>query len=113
MNAFVPRRLRIAGVIFLAIVAIASALGGGSVSAAHADAFSAPWCVLHPQLCTEANNTWTWNNYTYNSGHDEPSLLFYSDANGSGNSSKYNLTLPTDPHFQPNQAEASGCTCSS
>jgi hypothetical protein len=108
MNAFVPRRLRIAGVTFLAIVAIASALGGGSVSAAHADAFSAPWCVLHPQLCTEANNTWTWNNYTYNSGHDEPSLLFYSDTPGSGNSNVYQLTLPTDPPTAPAQDGSGG-----
>jgi hypothetical protein len=37
-------------------------------------------------------------------GHDEPSLLFYSDTAGSGNSNLYNLTLPSDPRFQPNQA---------
>ena len=30
-------------------------------------------------------------------GHDEPSLLFYSNRAGSGNQMRYNLTLPTDP----------------
>src|SRR5262249_40519961 len=30
-------------------------------------------------------------------GHDEPSLLFYSDTPGSGNHMRYNMTLPTDP----------------
>jgi hypothetical protein len=30
-------------------------------------------------------------------GHDEPSLLFYSNKPGSGNQMRYNMTLPTDP----------------
>jgi hypothetical protein len=30
-------------------------------------------------------------------GHDEPSVLFYSDRPGSGNQMQYQLTLPTDP----------------
>jgi hypothetical protein len=37
-------------------------------------------------------------------GHDEPSLLFYSGVPGSGNSNLYKVRLPTDPHQQPNQA---------
>src|SRR5213594_3097009 len=36
-------------------------------------------------------------------GHDEPSLLFYSDVAGAGNSNFYKLKLPSDPHLQPNQ----------
>ena len=36
-------------------------------------------------------------------GHDEPSLLFYSNTSGSGNSNKYGITLPKDPPTQPNQ----------
>src|SRR5712691_8502629 len=42
-------------------------------------------------------------------GHDEPSLLFYSDVSGSGNSSLYRLRLPTDPQLQPVQ-NGSGST---
>ena len=30
-------------------------------------------------------------------GHDEPSLLFYSDRPGSGNQMQYNMRLPSDP----------------
>ena len=41
-------------------------------------------------------------------GHDEPSLLFYSNTAGSGNSSKYELVLPSDPKVQPNQAGTAG-----
>ena len=41
------------------------------------------------------------NNYAvYGSeyvGHDEPSVLFYSNQPGSGNRMRYNLTLPSDP----------------
>jgi hypothetical protein len=33
----------------------------------------------------------------YYVGHDEPSLLFYSSTEGSGNSSFYNVTLPIEP----------------
>ena len=30
-------------------------------------------------------------------GHDEPSLLFYSNKPGSGNQTQYTVTLPSDP----------------
>src|SRR4051812_29749480 len=42
-------------------------------------------------------------------GHDEPSLLFYSGTPGSGNSNVYRLQLPTDPKPQPVQ-DGSGAT---
>jgi hypothetical protein len=42
-------------------------------------------------------------------GHDEPSLLFYSNTPGSGNSQVYKLVLPTDPPQQPLQ-DGSGAT---
>ena len=35
--------------------------------------------------------------YDHYVGHDEPSLLFYSNKPGSGNHMSYGLTLPTDP----------------
>jgi hypothetical protein len=41
-------------------------------------------------------------------GHDEPSLLFYSDTPGSGNSSLYHLQVPSDPKVLPNQAGTAG-----
>ena len=36
-------------------------------------------------------------------GHDEPSLLFYSDTPGAGNSSIYQLTLPKDSPAEAGQ----------
>src|SRR6476660_9954606 len=57
-------------------------------------------------LCAEvADSIGYASEYT---GHDEPSLLFYSNTPGSGNSSKYHLTLPEDPKVQPNQAGTAG-----
>jgi hypothetical protein len=41
-------------------------------------------------------------------GHDEPSLLFYSNALGSGNSNVYQLTLPKDPPTLPKQDGTGG-----
>ena len=41
-------------------------------------------------------------------GHDEPSLLFYSNRPGSGNSSVYELTLPKDPPTSPRQDGSGG-----
>lgn len=41
-------------------------------------------------------------------GHDEPSLLFYSRIPGSGNAMKYRLHLPTDPATPPNQQGTGG-----
>ena len=62
-----------------------------------------PLCVQRPQMCTELADPWTWNGNRYTSGHDEPSLLFYSTVPGSGNSNQYKLTLPTDPVAPPLQ----------
>ncbi|HKV55230.1 MAG TPA: hypothetical protein VJN94_11395 [Candidatus Binataceae bacterium] len=42
-------------------------------------------------------------NHGYYVGHDEPSLLFYSNRAGSGNSSFYNVTLPVEPSLSADQ----------
>jgi hypothetical protein len=41
-------------------------------------------------------------------GHDEPSVLFYSNVAGSGNNDNYLLRLPRDPHVRPNNAGTGG-----
>jgi hypothetical protein len=57
-------------------------------------------------LCAEtADSIGYGDEYT---GHDEPSLLFYSDTPGSGNSSLYHVQLPTDPKVLPNEQERDG-----
>ena len=57
-------------------------------------------------LCTEVYDFIGYDGaYT---GHDEPSLLFYSDVRGSGNSSIYRLRLPKDPPTLPKQDGTGG-----
>jgi hypothetical protein len=57
-------------------------------------------------LCTEVfDPIGYWGSYT---GHDEPSLLFYSNVRGSGNSSIYRLRLPKDPPTLPKQDGTGG-----
>ena len=41
-------------------------------------------------------------------GHDEPSLLFYSNTPGSGYSQRYQLTIPADPPTLPKQDGSGG-----
>lgn len=65
-----------------------------------------PFCNTNPQFCTETANPWTYQG-TY-TGHDEPSLLFYSHTPGSGNSNLYQMTLPADPPTAPNDNGTGG-----
>jgi hypothetical protein len=104
------RRKRLATMAVLAIAAMVTvfAVGGASTFAAGGSgsvsySTGEPVCVQHPQLCTEQLDPWTYDGETYNAGHDEPSLLFYSNRAGSGNSDKYQLTLPSDPTAPPSQ----------
>jgi hypothetical protein len=108
--SLVPRRPLRAGVIVLGVFALVSILaaGGGRGTPVANAAITPPLCVVHSQLCTEANAPWSWNGYNYISGHDEPSLLFYSDKKGSGNSNNYQLTLPTDAPTPPAQDGSGG-----
>jgi hypothetical protein len=73
---------------------------------AHAAPLNKPFCSMRSTLCTETKDPWNYEGQY--SGHDEPSLLFYSNTAGSGNSSLYQLTLPSDPPTAPNQAGTGG-----
>jgi hypothetical protein len=48
--------------------------------------------------------------FEYYVGHDEPSMLFYSNQPGSGNNSTYQLTLPKEPAGTPNANGSSPVT---
>src|SRR5260370_4019572 len=70
-----------------------------------------PLCDDSGPLCTEINefpNGQTTNYEGLYVGHDEPSLLFYSNVPGSGNHMRYRLVLPKDPPVLPNQAGTGG-----
>jgi hypothetical protein len=52
-------------------------------------------CAYSSASCTEVGNSKSV--FGYYVGHDEPSVLFNSNAAGSGNHVRYNLILPKDP----------------
>jgi hypothetical protein len=57
-------------------------------------------------LCTEVFDSIGYGGaYT---GHDEPSVLFYSNVAGSGNTGVYLLQLPKDPSTLPKQDGTGG-----
>ena len=63
-------------------------------------------CNENGFLCSEVYDSIGYEGgYT---GHDEPSLLFYSDVPGSGNKMVYLLRLPTDPPQLPKQGGTGG-----
>jgi hypothetical protein len=57
-------------------------------------------------LCAEARNNPGGSKYYV--GHDEPSLLFYSNQPGSGYNQVYRLKLPKDPPLLPKQDGTGG-----
>jgi hypothetical protein len=76
----------------LAAAATARAQGGGSPQPTNARS-----CAGAHIMCTEVYDSdavFGEGNYV---GHDEPSVLFYSNRPGSGNSMQYHVTIPSDP----------------
>jgi hypothetical protein len=75
-------------------------LAGSGTGVAKADSWSAkPDCADATLLCAEVDD---WQSaFPYYVGHDEPATLFYSKHPGSGNTMRYQLTLPTDPPPTP------------
>ncbi len=68
------------------------------VSARAADSYGGgSWrgCASNARLCTEVDDAdAAFGHYV---GHDEPSVLFYSNVPGSGNHMRYDVTLPREP----------------
>lgn len=58
-------------------------------------------CVSNAQFCTEVYDSEQVFGEDVYVGHDEPSVLFYSQRPGSGNQMRYQLTLPRDPAPTP------------
>jgi hypothetical protein len=67
-------------------------------------------CDDNAPLCTEISDLYNGvSNYEGRYvGHDEPSVLFYSNIPGSGNSNVYRLRLPKDPPRLPTQDGTGG-----
>jgi hypothetical protein len=66
------------------------------------------YCQTDPR-CLEVHD-WQAAGFEYYVGHDEPSMLFYSNRPGSGNNSTYKLTLPTEPVALPDAAGRTSTT---
>src|SRR5438552_13128411 len=95
-----------------AVLALAVAVGivvlalGGSPAAGTGGEGGKPECAENAVICTEVNRSIGYAGaYT---GHDEPSLLFYSNRAGAGSSMTYQLTLPTEPSTLPTQSGGGG-----
>jgi hypothetical protein len=102
MKRFFLALLVLAGAFVLAPFGAGASTGPSSGNGGSSDEYGVRNCSTGLAICTEVKDSIGPNGaYT---GHDEPSLLFYSDTSGSGNSNLYKLKLPSDPHFQPNQA---------
>jgi hypothetical protein len=92
------KRLFVGAILALTVTAFALFTGAARATL--------PDCDEPTALCAETVDSIGYNGeYT---GHDEPSLLFYSNTSGAGNSATYQVTLPSDPPVQPNQAGTAG-----
>jgi hypothetical protein len=91
------KRLLIGAVSTAALAAFLLPAASSATAAGHSG-YGHPYCAQNATTCTELNQYV--GGYT---GHDEPSLLFYSNTAGSGNNATYSMTLPTDPPALPRQ----------
>ena len=103
------RRIAIGLALVAAVVAAALVTASAGRSAS---SHAAPPFGLHcgtpgqSYLCTDVENGLSVSSFGTYVGHDEPSLLFYSNAAGSGNNNTWQMTLPKQPTGLPSQAGA-------
>src|SRR5947209_8112183 len=91
----------------LAVGLVAPALLGPAVPASATEDETYPnLCAQGSGLCPEVNDSReAFGHYV---GHDEPSVLFYSNTPGSGNSMRSMLRLPAEPPTPPDNAGTGG-----
>ena len=97
-----------AGAFLLACASTAAAVSanGASTAAPQAAHPEKLLCSEGSPLCAESADALSYEGqYT---GHDEPSLLFYSDTPGAGNNQNYRLVVPQDPPVLPRQDGTGG-----
>jgi len=96
--------IAIAGTVSLGLLASPAGPAAFARTAAGGPAeYSHALCEQNADTCAELYQYL--GRYT---GHDEPSVLFYSTVPGSGNNDVYQLTLPTDPPALPRQDGSGG-----
>jgi hypothetical protein len=98
-----------ARVVFRLLVILGCVAGGVGAAAGAAAASLRPGCDDLSYTCADIHTHTTYDGaYT---GHDEPSVIFYSSRSGSGNDNTYRLILPPDPSTFPSQ-DGTGSTWS-
>jgi hypothetical protein len=113
MRHTLQRMLAVLAGIMLVASAAASASAGTSSQRALAGAKASEeeherrfLCNEGDPLCAETADAIGYEGrYT---GHDEPSVLFYSDKPGSGNNNRYRIVVPKDPPVRPRQDGSGG-----
>jgi hypothetical protein len=96
------KRLLITAASALSLAALSLPAASGALAAAQ-PGYGHSLCEQDAATCAELNQPVS--AYT---GHDEPSLLFYSNTPGSGNNNTWTMTLPTDPPKLPRQDGSGG-----
>jgi hypothetical protein len=91
------------GLALVGVLAAGGLAAGPAIAASHGSSGygSKPSCALQHPLCTEVADPRAVFGPDVYVGHDEPSLLFYSNVPGSGNRMRYTMTLPKEPPAQP------------
>jgi len=94
--------LLLTGLVTLLVAGAAATPSSAGQSSASTSSYGARGnCNANAWMCTEVSDSLGGAGaYT---GHDEPSVLFYSNKKGSGNTSDYTFVLPKDPATQPKQ----------
>ena len=110
--------LAVVGVLALSCLLAGPALARSRSSQSYAKERS---CAYAHPMCAEVADPRSVFGPDVYVGHDEPSLLFYSNVPGSGNRMRYTVTLPKDPpadpatgrsyYFELNLARGSGWRC--
>ena len=77
-----------------------------SLPAVFSESYQKPLCEQAIGRCVDAAKPYTYDRPYV--GHDEPSLLFYSNTPGSGDSGVYLFRLPKDPPTLPKQDGTGG-----
>jgi hypothetical protein len=96
----------LAGALVVASVTTGAAATTAARNESNGDDSEKLLCAEGSPICAEASDALGYEGeYT---GHDEPSLLFYSDTPGSGNNQQYRLTLPQEPPTLPTQDGTGG-----
>jgi len=89
--------VRVLAPLVLLIGGMLATAGGASAATPATSKHAKINCAQNAPTCTEVWDSEKVFGHDVYVGHDEPSLLFYSNTPGSGNNVQYQIVLPKDP----------------